>query len=264
MIDISPECGLPIQLDNINHKLILDESLMGGESDVRKLEELQPVLYQKNFQGPKELYTLFNDVGLPEARKLLSQHGLRYDVGIIPPLKIGREYIKTMGHYHCKCSETSISYAEVYEIVYGIAHFILQKQDKKNDKVITDIMWVEAEKGDRLIMPPDYAHVTINPCPEVLVVSNLAAISCRHSYSKIVQMGGLAYFNIEEENSPIFVRNPRYEKVPPLRKVSLKKLKDFGISPDRPIYSSALNEPQEFRFIATPQDFLHLFNKIIY
>lgn len=263
MIDISQECGLPVRFDGVNYEFIMDESLLGGETDERKLEELQAVLYEKNIQEPKKLYTLFNNVGQPEIRKRLALYGLRYDLAIMPPIKMGREYIKTIGHYHSVCPGTNVPYAEVYEIVYGVAHFILQKQDAKDDKVVTDIIWAQARKADRLVMPPDYAHVTINPGPAALVLSNLAATSGRHSYSKIAQMGGLAYFDIEEQGNPTFVRNPKYKKVPPIREVSLKKLKSFGVDPEQPIYSSAVNEPQKLRFIVEPQDFLELFNEMV-
>ena len=263
MIDISPNCGLPVWLDNANHRLVLDESLLGNRPQRRRLEELRDVLYEKDLQEPAELYTLFNDVGLPDARKLLSRYGLRYDLGIMPPLRIGSEYIKTMGHYHSTPSGTSVPYAEVYEVVHGAARFILQKQDPRDAEAVTDVIYVEATERDRLIMPPDYAHVTINPGPEALVLSNLAAADCAASYSEIARMGGLAYFDVQGEGSPTFVKNPRYREVPPIRKVCLNKLRDFGLDPGQPIYLAAQSAPRQFGFISEPQDFLHLFDEIV-
>ena len=254
MIDISLECGLSVKLDNISFKLILDESLLlEKEPEERKLEELQSVLYQKDVQEPEKLYTLFNNVGSARARNFLLEHGLRYDIGIMPPLKIGTEYIKTIGHYHAKSPGMILPYAEVYEIVSGRAHFLLQKQDEKDDSIVTDIVWLEAKKGDRLIMPPDYAHVTINPGPEALVLSNLAAVSGAQSYSRIVKMGGFAYFNIEEGGNSTFVRNPKYIDVPPIRKVPFKDLGETGIDSTQPIYTTVLKEPKKFSFITKPQ-----------
>ena len=257
MIDLSPECGLPVRIDEVNCELVLDESLLGNRPEHRRLEELRAVLYQKDIQGPKKLYTLFNNVGRPRERSILLQHGLRYDLGILPPLKMGAEYIKTMGHYHSICPGTNARYAEIYEVVYGQAHVILQKQDPKEAQVTTDVVWTQAGKGDRLIMPGDYAHVTINPGPDVLVLTNIAVVDCSLSFSEIVQMGGFAYFNIEEKGRPTFVRNTAYKQVSPIREVCLKNLQAFGLDPKRSIYSTAVAEPEKFSFISRPQNFSH-------
>ena len=250
MIDLWPECGLPIQLDEVNCELILDESLLGNRPEQRQLEELREVLYQKDLQEPKKLYTLFNDVGRAGERSILLQNGLRYDLGIMPPLKMGAEYIKTMGHYHSICPRTNSRYAEVYEIIHGQAHFILQEQDPKDPQIVTDVVWTQAGKGDRLITPGNYAHVTINPGPGVLVMANIAVVDCDLSFSEIAQMGGCAYFDIEENGRPTFVRNTAYRQVPSIRKVCLKNLQAFGLDPERPIYSAAVDRPQEFSFLS--------------
>lgn len=262
MVDISRECGLPVQLDDVNYSLIMDESLVENTPDIRKLEDLRPVLYEKEIQEPKELYSLFNDVGRPAARRFLHEHGLRYDLAIMPPLKMGAEYIKTIGHYHAISPGNNIPFAEVYEIVHGTAHFILQKQDAKDCKIVNDTIWIRAHKGDRLVMPPDYAHVTINPGPAGLVLSNLAAASGGHSYSRIVEMGGMAYYDIEYQGKPKLVKNPNYKNAPQVRSISLKSLRSFGVDPGQPIYLSATTEPQKFRFILEPQDYAELFDKI--
>jgi len=259
IVDIYPECGLPVQLDDVNYRLIMDESLMENDPDIRKLEELRPVLYEKNIRAPKELYSLFNDAGRPEARIFLRKHGLRYDLAVMPPLKLGTEYIKTIGHYHTICPGKNIPFAEVYEIVQGAAHFILQKQDAGDCKIVNDIIWIQARKGDRLVMPPDYAHVTINPGPEALVLSNLAAASGGHSYARIVEMGGMAFYDIECQGKPKLVKNSNYKNPPQIRRVSFKSLASFGVNPDQPIYSSATSGPQKFRFITEPQDYRPLF-----
>ena len=219
-------------------------------------------MYDKNAGAPEKLYTLYNDVGRAADKVFLAQHGLRYDVGVMPPLKIGKEHVKTMGHYHSLRPGTDIPYAEVYEIVHGTAHFILQKQDMKDDTIVNDIIWIEAREGDRLVMPPDYAHVTINPGPAGLVLANLAAAAGAHSYSRIVEMGGMAFFDIEDGGKQKLVKNPNYSRAPEIRTISLKRLQDFGVNPDRPIYLSATSEPQRFRFILEPQDYVELFDNI--
>ena len=211
MIDILRQFGLDIKLDNQNYKLIMDGSLMGAEIDIRKLEQISSVLYDKDVTEPEELYTLYNDVGEPKTRKALALHGLRYDIGVLPPIKIGCEYIKTIGHYHGLEPKSKMPYAEVYEVVHGAAHFILQKQNDESNDLLEDVLFVKAVAGDRLVMPPDYAHVTINPSPEALLLCNIAAADCGLEYEKIVQKGGMGYFNIEENGSSVLVNNDNYK-----------------------------------------------------
>lgn len=263
MIDLTRDCGLPVWLDDVNHRFVLDDSLLGDKPEQRHLEEVRHVLYENTVQEPKRLYTLFNDVGLPEVRKFLSARGLSYGMGFMPPLKLGVEYIKTMGHYHSLCPGTTVRYPEVYEIVYGAATYLLQKQDPADMAIVEDIILVEGKRGDRLVMPPDYAHVSINTGPEPLVGAHWAAAKCGLEYSEIAQMGGFGYFVVEENGSPNFVRNPRYKQVPPIRKVSLKRLADFDIDPAQPIYSTARNDAGAFRFVVEPYDFQGLFDKLI-
>ena len=76
-------------------------------------------------------------------------------------------------------------------------------------------------------------------------------------------MGGMAFYDIEYEGKPKFIKNLNYKNIHHIRKVCLKKLKSFGIDPNQPIYSSAISEPQKFRFILDPQDYLELFDNIV-
>ena len=68
--------------------------------DVRFAYDLKPVLYQpekleKNF----EVYYMFRDVYLSrEDYEKIKKLDLRYDFTVIPPAKIGEEFIKTYGH----------------------------------------------------------------------------------------------------------------------------------------------------------------------
>ena len=48
-------------------------------------------------------------------------------------------------------------YPELYEVVEGVAHFLLQK------KTLEHIVLVKAAKGDIVLIPLGYGHVTINP-----------------------------------------------------------------------------------------------------
>jgi len=255
MIDLLKTCGLPVQLDETGPRLVLQRPVLGETPVERQLEELRPVLHDQALQQPPTLYTLHNDVGIKEGRDRLLRSGLRYDLAVMPPLILGQEYVKTIGHYHSACRQTGARYAEVYEVVHGRARFILQRQDADDAGIVEEILWLEAEKGDRPVMSPDYAHVTINPGPETLVLANLVARACEADYSRIVEMSGFGYFCVQSGSAGRFVQNAAYRHLPPIRETSVTDLSGFEIRPDQPIYTSALSEPARFRFLVEPHRF---------
>ncbi len=58
----------------------------------------------------------------------------------------------------------------LYEVLEGLAHFLLQTN------ALDDVVLIEARKGDIIVIPPGYGHVTINPrLDETLIMANLVS-----------------------------------------------------------------------------------------
>jgi len=255
VIDLSAQCGLPVAIDEDRHRLLLDDALLIGTIYQRRLDELRPVLYDQTVDEPKRLYTLFNGVTLPDDRQSFAEAGLRYDLAVVPPIVLGEEYIKTLGHYHSMCRHADVRYAEAYEIIHGRARFLLQVQDADDPHIVKDVVVVEARAGDRLIMPSDYAHVTINPGPEALVMANIIATDCTAVHADITEMGGFCHYNLVDINGLRFVRNLNYANPPPIRSASLMGLQRFGLAPSQPSYTSLHCDPSRFEFLLNPGRF---------
>jgi len=128
---------------------------------------------------------------------------LRYDVTVLPPRHLGDEYNKTVGHYH-PAAACGRSYPEVYEVLAGEAHYLLQKKD------LTRFVVVKARRGDKVVVPPDYGHVTVNPRNEALVMSNVTEASFKSEYGNYEAKKGAAYY----EFCNGFKKNPLYGGVP--------------------------------------------------
>ena len=142
------------------------EIKIGGrtfKADIRWAYDLKPVLaYPEDLKENFPAYYMFRDVYYSKKdHETIKEHGLRFDITVIPPKKIGKEFIKTFGHYHPP-AEDNLSYTEIYEVLKGEAIYLLQKVE--GDKVV-DVVAVEAGEGDKVIIPPNYGHVTINPSP---------------------------------------------------------------------------------------------------
>ncbi|MFZ2455284.1 MAG: glucose-6-phosphate isomerase family protein [Candidatus Altiarchaeia archaeon] len=233
----------------------MKELTFGNKSvtpDVRRLSDIKDVVYDKEFlelSKDSDLYYMYRDLALSKKdRDAMQKEDLRYDITIIPPGMLGVEYTKTLGHYHPIVPGTELSYTEIYEILEGEAHYLLQKEE--NGK-ITDAVLVKAGKGDKIIMPPNYGHVTINPGRKELKMSNLVSGKFSSVYQPYKDKHGGAYYELQGG----FVGNENYGKLPPLRVVAAKNILELGLKKSEEIYSLVRKDLKKLGFLNRPQDY---------
>ena len=233
----------------------MKELTFGSKSakpDVRRLSDIKDVVYDKEFlKNSKDidLYYMYRDLALSKKdRDAMKEEDLRYDITVIPPGMLGVEYTKTLGHYHPIAPGTDLSYTEIYEILEGEAHYLLQKEEKGK---ITDVVLVKAGKGDKIIMPPNYGHVTINPGRKELKMSNLVSGKFSSVYQPYKDKQGGAYFELQKG----FVSNRNYGKLPELRIVKAKNVPELGLKRSKEIYSLVRNGIKKLGFLNRPQDY---------
>jgi len=175
--------------------------------EVRRLNEMKKVLFDKNWAktAPNlKLYYMY--------RNVKKKDGLRYDITVIPARMLGKEFVKTKGHSHDK------NYGEVYTVLKGKALYLFQK-NKKNK--VLDVYAVKARKGESVIIPPGYSHVTINPANTDLKEANWLVEKCKQIYGPFEKMHGACYYYTKSG----WTKNKSYATVPVLRyKKPLKKL----------------------------------------
>lgn len=183
------------------------ELLYGPEKQVlvpavRRLGEMRAVLYPAGEPGRAEderaLYYMYRALNQPEHRALFQEKGIRYDVTVLEPGSIGLEYIKTAGHYHPFKPGSGCTYPEVYEVLHGRACYLMQKPHNLQDprQGLAQVIVVDAGPGDKVLIPPDFGHITINPGHDFLVMSNLVAAAFQSVYEPLVEMGGGGYFGL--------------------------------------------------------------------
>ncbi|MBI5347510.1 MAG: glucose-6-phosphate isomerase [Candidatus Aenigmarchaeota archaeon] len=214
------------------------------QPDIRLLCQMAEVIYDKNFLGiaspEMKLYYMYRGVCRKEDAALFSENNIRYDVTIIPALLLGMEPNKTAGHYHPKAN--GLEYSEIYEVVAGEAHYLLQK----SEDAISDFVLVKAKAGDIVIIPPGYGHVTVNPGPKTLVMANLMRMSVSSMYEPIKKKKGCAYFELQDGR---LIKNECYESPPEPRILSARKIK--GINEN--IYKAFIESPNFFEFLKKPE-----------
>ena len=171
--------------------------------DIRHLDDMREVLHDKEFAKMSynaEMYYMY--------RKLEEKDDLEYDITIIPAQILGNEFVKTAGHYHVG------AYGELYTVLEGEAIYLLQKLKSGTENEIEDCYFVRAKKGDVVIFPSFYGHLTINPSEKQdLKMANWLAEACIRDYSLYKKLNGGCYFYTTNG----WVKNKNYKTVPALR-----------------------------------------------
>jgi len=248
IIELKKASGLPLKLDGA--KLIFGAGMGKIEADVRNRERMKSVLKNPAVESPPEFYYMYRNVHLRKDAKKIMENNLRYDVTILPPFSVGGEFNKTFGHYHPKVAGTDTWYPEVYEVLHGHAHYLLQKDD--------EFLVFDARAGDKCLMIPGFAHITVNPSEgETLVMANWVYPGFESDYVPIEKMRGAMYY----ETHHGFVPNKEYgHGIPHVKLIAPRAFPEFGLT-KKPIYSEAMKNPKKFAWLARPQEFSSLFDR---
>jgi len=210
LLDISLQSGLPLKVNTDDFSLELGKGVTGEEVDIRTLGQMKEVLLFDSVDEQRKLYYMYRDVHLMDDEAEIRQRGLRYDITIIPPGKIGKEYVKTAGHYHPYKPGTKLTYPEIYAVIAGEAHYLLQRKIGDSDEV-DRVVVIKAKAGDQVYIPPGYGHITINPSEEILIMANWLAEGFKSDYDPIKRKKGGAFYEIEENNVAKWIPNPAYK-----------------------------------------------------
>lgn len=168
--------------------------------DVRELDDVRGVLYDQVWaqSAPNmPLYFMY--------RKVKQENGLNHNITVTPARMLGKEFVKTKGHVHIG------PYQEIYIVEEGEALYLMQKT---NGEQVEDVYAVRAKRGECIIIPSYYGHITINPSKtEDLKTGDWTSENCKSDYSLFEKLHGGCYYYTEEG----WVKNENYKNVPPLR-----------------------------------------------
>lgn len=207
----------------------MDFNLKNLTPDVRHLNDMRAVLRDKDFakNAPDmELYYMY--------RKVKVENGLNYNITIIPAKMLGEEFAKTKGHIHIG------NFGEVYHVLEGEAIFLMQKiypvkfprsgategqfNGAKNETV-DDVYAVKAKRGEAVIIPAGYGHITINPSASAdLKTEDWSSVNCRSDYSLFEKLNGACYYYAKNDPASAkgfceakWIKNENYKSIPELR-----------------------------------------------
>jgi glucose-6-phosphate isomerase, archaeal len=213
---------------------------------VRTIADMRPVLASLSCQGDDPLYFMYRDLAKSDVDwHWLHSHNLRYDLTIIPPRDLCGEWVKTKGHYHPE-NAAGTGYPEIYEVLEGRAHYLLQS------RTLDDIVLIQAQMGEIVLIPPGYGHITINPTKdETLVMANIVSTAFESEYREYENLHGAAYY---EMVSGQLKKNMHYKAHSPIRHIRPKSGRGDHRIVRGPIYNlignagavDFLNRPEKY------------------
>ena len=261
MKDLTPLSGLTLEFCPDMMHFAFGTEVRDPIYGTRSADQIRKVLLAPNCALPEIIYWMLRDMGRKDQPDYKQTAGLRYDISVFRGTNFGREFMKTSGHYHPIIPGGNIAWPEVYEIVDGKALYVLQKVNDidldPDEVVVEDVIIVEGRPGDKVIMPPDYGHVTINDLPQPLVMSNWVSSKFSSVYGKVEAARGFAYYYLHGDGNPRWVKNPAYTKpLPPLRKAIAKEVPALGLTRDVPLYNALVNDPDKFLWLNDPASFM--------
>ncbi len=239
--------GIPLNTQPLNLQLRGADVFMNGRKlswEARRLGDLRAVLFDSSFLSSADkkmnLYFMYRDLS-SDTRKF----DVRYDVTVLLPVKLGAEFNKTLGHYH-SVARLGLSYPEIYEVLNGRAHYLLQKLEGGK---VADVVMLDAKKGDVVFIPPNYGHVTLNPGEEPLAMANLVSSKLKSLYEPYEKMRGAAYYELADGK---IVKNENYGMLPELKTLPAPRRKLAAAN----ILDAFLKNPRAFEFLNDPTKFI--------
>lgn len=178
---------------------VKNERLKVKNAEIRYLYDLKGLLYDQDWAKTAPNFKLYYVY-----RGVKKRGELRYDITVIPPLMLGKEFVKTKGNHN------SDNFPELYTILQGEALFLMQKGQGKS---IEDVIIVKMKKRDSIIIPADYTGLAINPSKKTLETANWVSEKNKNIYKEVEENRGACYYYTKSG----WVKNKNYIKIPKLR-----------------------------------------------
>ncbi|MDA0348635.1 MAG: hypothetical protein O3C20_14665 [Verrucomicrobia bacterium] len=215
-------CGLPVSFNSETCELILGEGLNEPSYRIRKLHDLKPVWANAIVEDDRVVYRYTSALHFREDAPVWTEANVAYGIVIFAPGVFSGEYVKSSGQYHPPVQPCNMGTPEIYTVLSGRGHFLLQKASPPFEKV-EDAVLVEVLAGETFVVPPDYGHLQINPGSEPLVFSYAVMDGMSGCYDPFKERKGAIYYEMAN-GTERYVFNSNYPDHLPLRVLKASEL----------------------------------------
>jgi len=226
------------------------EGVFGPQPEHRLLDAIRGSLLDERSEGPEIVYTIAMDVGKTEHRPLLQKKMLLFGIVTYAAGKIGREPVRSQGHVHAVSKHSGWPPPELYEIWEGKAIVYMQ------EAVADDpgrCFAINAQAGDVVLVPPGWAHCTINADPSFpMTFGAWCDREYAFEYDRVRAYHGLAWYPVLAEDGDILWQRNEHYKSRELCCRQASPYSKFGLETGVPIYVQFERDPDKFQFISSP------------
>jgi oxalate decarboxylase/phosphoglucose isomerase-like protein (cupin superfamily) len=243
-------------MDSDSGELAFGEEAISSLSGVRTVGDLSSVLRTPVEVDPRTVaYHLYRNVARKADEQELSRANLKYDLTVTLPGLFGAEFPKTTGHYH-PSPGGGASFPEIYEVAYGRAAFLLQRADDPSaTSPEIQAVWIQiCSAGQKIVIPGECGHVTVNIGPTPLVVADLVSSHSGHLYGSFQTRQGASYYLLADSNAAHGFRlekNPAYRQLPSPAVAAGPRCFPW-LEGGPPIYTRASGKAVQFSFLDSP------------
>ena len=232
------------------------DGLFGPTVEYRRLDAIRGSLRNPNCYGPDPVYAIAMDVGRVGDLDELKRRMLLFGVVMYADGRLGDEPVRSQGHVHSISPHSGWRAPELFEIWQGSA--IVYGQEKSTDDPGRCVA-IEARPGDKVVIPPDWAHFVANADPNSkLIFGAWCDREYGFDYTQMRAHCGLAWFPLIDRNGGIeWEANPNYTA----SKVQLRKARaypELGLSAEIPIYTHLDSAPDAIQWVSDPARFSEL------
>jgi glucose-6-phosphate isomerase len=253
MIELTSFAGFPVCMDPETLTLTFGSGVTTAPAQVRSLDEVRPLLRDPRSEGPEHLYTIYMDVRVPRFAEALREKGLGYGAVVYNHGALGGEALRSQGHVHSTAPDTGVAYSELYEFWHGRG--LVYMQDTVAPEVGDSIV-VEAGPGDKVAIPPGWAHATVNVGSEPMAFGAVYALDARLLYDPLRRLQGTAHYVLADGT---LEENPRYARVPPARRMPPHEIPECGVVAGRPALAG---DVARLDFVSRPERHAALWTRL--
>jgi len=246
-LPFDPKLGVRSRGDDL--QFVYDEGVFGPQPEFRRLD-IRRSLRDPQCHGPDPVYSIVMDVGRREHREELQRRMLLFGVVIYAAGQLGEEPVRSQGHIHAVAPHCGWSTPELFEIWEGRA--IIYAQESAGDNP-GRCFAVTANPGDKVVVPPGWAHTVINADPaNRMMFGAWCDRQYGFVYDAIRAHKGLAWFPVLDAQQSIrWEPNPSYQP----SKLSIRNPRGYpelGLQSDIPMYEQFATNPESVQWISEP------------
>jgi glucose-6-phosphate isomerase len=243
-----PKLGVRSHADDLTFSY--NEGVFGPQPELRRLDSIRRSLRDPSCDGPDPVYSIVMGVGRREHSDELARRMLLFGVVVYAAGQLGEEPVRSQGHIHAVAPHCGWSTPELFEIWEGRA--IIYAQESAGDDPGRCVA-ITAGPGDKVVVPPGWAHAVINADPENhMTFGAWCDRQYGFVYDAIRAHHGLAWFPILDGQQKIhWEANPSYQSSD-LSIRGARAYLELGLDPSLPIYEQFAKDPDSVQWVSEP------------